>query len=161
MSLLADVQAFIGLNPGLTSNEIADAFPEYDRLLVQRSASKLYRCRRVKRELHGKVFRYYAGKGEAVILTLRQKKPRAVSRYTGSGDPKVIATLVSRAEALEAKGLFNRAATVWMKAFDESPLINEREAFSRRRQKCLDSCKKPVRPGEQIYLAGRFVGNVE
>ncbi|EJJ3922254.1 PerC family transcriptional regulator [Salmonella enterica] len=161
MSLLANVQTFIGLNPGLTSNEIADAFPEYDRLLVQRSASKLYRCRRVKRELHGKVFRYYAGKGEAVILTLRQKKPRAASRYTGSGDPKVIAALVSRAEALEAKGLFNRAAKVWMEAFDESLLINEREALSKRRQKCFESCKKPVRPGEQIYLAGRFVGNVE
>ncbi|MDJ6850320.1 PerC family transcriptional regulator [Salmonella enterica] len=161
MSLLAKVQAFIGLNPGLTSNEIADAFPEYDRLLVQRSASKLYRCKRVNRRLHGKVFRYYAGKDEAVILTLRQKKPRAASRYTGSGDPKVIATLVSDAEKLESRGLFRRAATVWMQAFDESLLIGEREAFTRRCQKCIERCRKPVRPGEQIYLAGRFVGDVE
>lgn len=71
MSLLAKVQAFIELNPGLTSNEIADAFPEYARFDVQRSASKLYRCKRVNRRLDGDVFRYYAGKDEAVILTLR------------------------------------------------------------------------------------------
>ncbi|MBJ3110075.1 hypothetical protein JGB41_24505, partial [Salmonella enterica subsp. enterica serovar London] len=51
MSLLAKVQAFIELNPGLTSNEIADAFPEYARFDVQRSASKLYRCKRVNRRL--------------------------------------------------------------------------------------------------------------
>ncbi|AXC64507.1 PerC family transcriptional regulator [Salmonella enterica] len=157
MSLLAKVQAFIGLNPGLTSNEIAEAFPEYDRLLVQRSASKLYRGKRVNRRLDGNVFRYYAGKDEAVILTLRQKR----SGRTGSGDPMVLATLVSRAEELESKGSFNRAATVWLEAFDESLLVGEREAFSRRRQKCIASCKKPVRPGEQIYLAGRFVGDVE
>lgn len=156
MSLLTTVQEFIGLNPGLTSNEIADAFPEYRRYDVQRAASRLYRCKRVNRRLYGDVFRYYAGKDEAVILTLRQKR----SGRTGSGDPMVLAKLVSRAEELESKGSFNRAATVWLEAFDESQLTGEREAFLRQRQKCLDRCKKPVRPGEQIYLAGRFVGDV-
>ncbi|EDW8028225.1 PerC family transcriptional regulator [Salmonella enterica] len=157
MSLLVKVQAFIELNPGLTSNEIADALPEYARFDVQRSASKLYRCKRVNRRLAGDVFRYYAGKDEAVILTLRQKR----SGRTGSGDPMVLAKLVNDAEKLESRGLFRRAATVWMQAFDESLLIGEREAFTRRCQKCIERCKKPVRPGEQIYLAGRFVGDVE
>ncbi|EDW2059383.1 PerC family transcriptional regulator [Salmonella enterica] len=157
MSLLAKVQAFIELNPGLTSNEIADALPEYARFDVQRSASKLYRCKRVNRRLAGDVFRYYAGKDEAVILTLRQKR----SGRTGSGDPMVLAKLVNDAEKLESRGLFRRAATVWMQAFDESLLIGEREAFTRRCQKCIERCRKPVRPGEQIYLAGRFVGDVE
>ncbi|HGG5995416.1 TPA: hypothetical protein ACJG4C_004484 [Salmonella enterica subsp. diarizonae serovar 61:r:z53] len=152
MSLLAKVQEFIGLNPGLTSNEIADAFPEYRRYDVQRAASRLYRCRRVNRRLDGDVSRYYAGKDEAVILTLRR---------TGLGDLTVLAKLVSDAEDLESRGLFRRAATVWMQAFDESLLIGEREAFTRRCQKCIASCKKPVRPGDQIYLAGRFVGDVE
>ncbi|EIF7171054.1 PerC family transcriptional regulator [Salmonella enterica] len=157
MSLLTTVQEFIGLNPGLTSNEIADAFPEYRRYDVQRAASRLYRCKRVNRRLAGDVFRYYAGKDEAVILTLRQKR----SGRTGSGDPMVLAKLVNDAEKLESRGLFRRAATVWMQAFDESLLIGEREAFTRRCQKCIERCKKPVRPGEQIYLAGRFVGDVE
>ncbi|ECK5285210.1 hypothetical protein AHW55_20080 [Salmonella enterica subsp. enterica serovar Montevideo] len=157
MSLLAKVQAFIELNPGLTSNEIADALPEYTRFDVQRSASKLYRCKRVNRRLDGDVFRYYAGKDEAVILTLRQKR----SGRTGSGDPMVLAKLVSLAEDLESRWLFKRASTVWLEAFSESQLTGEREAFLRQRQRCLDSCKKAVRPGEQIYLAGRFVGNVE
>lgn len=157
MSLLTTVQAFIELNPGLTSNEIADAFPEYRRYDVQRAASRLYRCKRVNRRLNEDVFRYYAGKDEAVILTLRQKR----SGRTGSGDPMVLAKLVSRTEELESKGSFNRAATVWLEAFDESQLTGEREAFLRQRQKCLDRCKKPLRPGEQIYLAGRFVGDAE
>ncbi|EEJ5468902.1 PerC family transcriptional regulator [Salmonella enterica subsp. diarizonae] len=157
MSLLTIVQEFIGLNPGLTSNEIADAFPEYRRYEVQRAASRLYRCKRVNRCLAGDVFRYYAGKDEAVILTLRQKR----SGRTGSGDPMVLAKLVSLAEDLESRGLFKRASTVWLEAFDESQLTGEREVFLDQRQKCLDRCKKPVRPGEQIYLAGRFVGNVE
>ncbi|EAW9081364.1 PerC family transcriptional regulator [Salmonella enterica] len=156
MSLLTTVQAFIELNPGLTSNEIADAFPEYRRYDVQRAASRLYRCKRVNRRLNEDVFRYYAGKDEAVILTLRQKR----SGRTGSGDPMVLAKLVSRAEELESKGSFNRAARLWLEAFDESQLTGEREAFLHQRQKCLDRCKKPVRPGEQIYLAGRFVGDV-
>ncbi|EGL0769077.1 PerC family transcriptional regulator [Salmonella enterica subsp. enterica] len=157
MSLLTTVQAFIELNPGLTSNEIADAFPEHKRYDVQRAASRLYRCKRVNRRLNEDVFRYYAGKDDAVILTLRQKR----SGRTGSGDPMVLAKLVSRAEELESKGSFNRAARVWLEAFDESQLTGEREAFLDQRQKCLDRCKKPVRPGEQIYLAGRFVGDVE
>lgn len=157
MSLLADVQKFIELNRGVTAKELAATFSDYRRTAVQQAASRLYRCKRVKRRLHGNVFRYYAGKDEAVILTLRQKR----SGRTGSGDPMVLATLVSRAEELESKGSFNRAATVWLEAFDESLLVGEREAFSRRRQKCIASCKKPVRPGEQIYLAGRFVGDVE
>lgn len=157
MSLLTTVQAFIELNPDLTSNEIADAFPEYRRYDVQRAASRLYRCKRVNRHLVGDVFRYYAGKDDAVILTLRQKR----SGRTGSGDPMVLAKLVSRAEELESKGSFNRAARLWLEAFDESQLTGEREAFLHQRQKCLDRCKKPVRPGEQIYLAGRFVGDVE
>ncbi|ECA0402305.1 PerC family transcriptional regulator [Salmonella enterica subsp. enterica serovar Newport] len=159
MSLLADVQAFIEINPGLTTWEIANALPEYDRFLVQRAASYLHKHGRVTRHKGRGLARYFAS--ERDVVKPRQTKTSTASRYTGSGDPKVIATLVSRAEALEAKGLFNRAANVWMEAFDESLLISEREALSKRRQKCLDSCKKPVRPGEQIYLAGRFVGNVE
>ncbi len=161
MSLLADVQKFIELNRGVTAKELAATFSDYRRTAVQQAASRLYRCKRVNRRLHGKVFRYYAGKDEAVILTLRQKKNRAASRYTGSGDPMVLAKLVSLAEDLESRGLFKRASAVWLEAFSESQLTGEREAFLRQRQRCLDSCKKPVRPGEQIYLAGRFVGDVE
>ncbi|EBU6542959.1 PerC family transcriptional regulator [Salmonella enterica] len=73
----------------------------------------------------------------------------------------VIAKLVSRAEELESRGLFNRASIVWLEAFSESQFIYEREEFLRRRQKCLNRIKKRIRPVEQVYLAGRFVGNVE
>ncbi|MCL6393388.1 hypothetical protein EXT73_23645, partial [Pectobacterium atrosepticum] len=81
------------------------------------------------RRLDGDVFRYYAGKDEAVILTLRQKR----SGRTGSGDPMVLAKLVSLAEDLESRGLFKRASAVWLEAFSESQLTGEREAFLRQR----------------------------
>ncbi|EOX8537293.1 hypothetical protein AIT80_004413 [Salmonella enterica subsp. diarizonae] len=82
MSLLADVQKFIELNRGVTAKELAATFSDYRRTAVQQAASRLYRCKRVNRRLHGKVFRYYAGKDEAVILTLRQKKkPGGITLY--------------------------------------------------------------------------------
>ncbi|EFO5493658.1 PerC family transcriptional regulator [Salmonella enterica] len=159
MSLLADVQKFIELNRGVTAKELAAAFSDYRRMAVQQAASRLYRCKRVNRRLHGKVFRYYAGKDEAVTLTLRQKKSRAASRYAGSGDPKVIATLVSDAEDLESRGLFRRAATVWMEAFRESHIPSERSAFLARRERCLRKSRKYVASGSEWYLSGNYVGS--
>lgn len=161
MSLLATVQAFIELNPGLTTREIASALPEYERFDVQRAASHLCLRGRVTRQKEKGPARYFASKSEAVTAKPAQKRASATSRRKGSGDPQVIADLVSRAEELESKGSFNRAATVWLEAFDESQLTGEREAFLRQRQKCLESGKKRIRPVEQVYLAGRFVGNVE
>lgn len=161
MSLLATVQAFIELNPGLTTREIASALPEYERFDVQRAASHLCLRGRVTRQKEKGLARYFASESEAVTAKPAQKRANSTSRRKGSGDPQVIATLVSDAEELESRGLFRRAATVWMQAFDESLLIGEREAFTRRCQKCIERCRKPVRPGEQIYLAGRFVGDVE
>ncbi|EBS4510241.1 hypothetical protein DQK33_19925 [Salmonella enterica subsp. enterica serovar Adamstua] len=159
MSLLADVQKFIELNRGVTAKELAATFSDYRRTAVQQAASRLYRCKRVNRRLAGDVFRYYAGKDEAVILTLRQKKNRAASRYTGSGDPKVIATLVSDAEKLESRGLFRRAATVWMEAFRESHIPSERSAFLARRERCLRKSRKYVASGREWYLSGNYVGS--
>ncbi|EHI1800975.1 TPA: PerC family transcriptional regulator [Salmonella enterica subsp. enterica] len=160
MSLLADVQKFIELNHGVTAKELAATFSDYRRTAVQQAASRLYRCKRVNRRLHGKVFRYYAGKSRVVRVRPGQKRGSTAGR-TGSGDPLVIEKLVSRAEELESRGLFNRASIVWLEAFSESQFIGEREEFLRRRQKCLNHIKKRTRPDEQIYLAGRFVGNVE
>lgn len=161
MSLLATVQAFIELNPGLTTREIASALPEYERFDVQRAASHLCLRGRVTRQKEKGLARYFASKSEAVTAKPAQKRASATSRRKGSGDPQVIADLVSRAEELESKGFFNRAATVWLEAFSESMTKRERDEFLRRRQKCLSHSKKRTRPVEQVYLAGRFVGNVE
>ncbi|ECS8715394.1 hypothetical protein DIJ83_22775 [Salmonella enterica] len=40
--------------------------------------------------------------------------------YVGTNDPRVILCLTRQAEELESRGLFRRAATVWMEAFRES-----------------------------------------
>ncbi|HAJ7243384.1 TPA: hypothetical protein HNO33_26530 [Escherichia coli] len=40
--------------------------------------------------------------------------------YVGTNDPLVILCLTRQAEELESRGLYRRAATVWMAAFRES-----------------------------------------
>ncbi|EIP2436573.1 hypothetical protein LSA59_005200, partial [Escherichia coli] len=40
--------------------------------------------------------------------------------YVGTNDPRVILCLTRQAEELESRGLYRRAATVWMAAFRES-----------------------------------------
>ncbi|HAF2131197.1 TPA: PerC family transcriptional regulator [Salmonella enterica] len=116
---------------------------------------------RVTRQKEKGPARYFASESEAVAAKPAQKRANSTSRRKGSGDPQVLAELVSSAEELESKGFFNRAATVWLEAFSESMTKRERDEFLRRRQKCLSHSKKRTRPVEQVYLAGRFVGNVE
>ncbi|EOC0702335.1 PerC family transcriptional regulator [Salmonella enterica subsp. enterica serovar Kokomlemle] len=158
MSLMSDVQKFIETHPGCTSSEIADAFADFHRQRVLQSASKLRQSERVAHRFEGKTCRHFPH--EADIQPVPEAMPIR-NDYAGSNDPRVILRLTRKAEALESRGLFNRASIVWLEAFSESQFINEREEFLRRRQKCLNRIKKRTGSAEQIYLAGRFVGDVE
>ncbi len=54
--------------------------------------------------------------------------------YVGTNDPRVILCLTRQAEELESRGLYRRAATVWMAAFRESHSQPERNNFLARRE---------------------------
>lgn len=56
--------------------------------------------------------------------------------YVGTNDPRVILCLTRQAEELESRGLYRRAATVWMAAFRESHSQQERNNFLARRDPC-------------------------
>lgn len=49
----------------------------------------------------------------------------------------MILCLTRQAEELESRGLYRRAATVWMAAFRESHSQPERNNFLARREQCL------------------------
>lgn len=73
-------------------------------------------------------------------------------------DPRVILCLTRQAEELESRGLYRRAATVWMAAFRESHSQPERNNFLARRERCLRKSSKRAASGEEWYLSGNYVG---
>ncbi len=163
MSLLNEVQKFIEAHPGCTSGDIADAFAGYSRQRVLQSASKLRQSGRVAHRCEGDTRRHFPR------LTERAQEPepqpvretRPVRNfYVGTNDPRVILCLTRQAEELESRGLYRRAATVWMAAFRESHSQPERNNFLARRERCLRKSNKRAASGEEWYLSGNYVGGL-
>lgn len=163
MSLLNEVQKFIEAHPGCTSGDIADAFAGYSRQRVLQSASKLRQSGRVAHRCEGDTRRHFPR------LTERAQEPepqpvretRPVRNfYVGTNDPRVILCLTRQAEELESRGLYRRAATVWMAAFRESHSQPERNNFLARREQCLRKSSKRAASGEEWYLSGNYVGGL-
>ncbi len=148
-------------HPGCTSGDIADAFAGYSRQRVLQSASKLRQSGRVAHRCEGDTRRHFPR------LTERAQEPepqpvretRPVRNfYVGTNDPRVILCLTRQAEELESRGLYRRAATVWMAAFRESHSQPERNNFLARRERCLRKSSKRAASGEEWYLSGNYVG---
>ncbi|HBA3116253.1 TPA: RusA family crossover junction endodeoxyribonuclease [Escherichia coli] len=138
MSLLNEVQKFIEAHPGCTSGDIADAFAGYSRQRVLQSASKLRQSGRVAHRCEGDTRRHFPRLTERAQepepQPVRETRP-ARNFYVGTNDPRVILCLTRQAEELESRGLYRRAATVWMAAFRESHSQPERNNFLARRER--------------------------
>ncbi|EIB5772290.1 TPA: PerC family transcriptional regulator [Escherichia coli] len=161
MSLLNEVQKFIEAHPGCTSGDIADAFAGYSRQRVLQSASKLRQSGRVAHRCEGDTRRHFPRLTERA----QEPKPQPVREtrpvrnfYVGTNDPRVILCLTRQAEELESRGLFRRAATVWMEAFRESHSQPERNNFLAHRERCLRQSSKRSASGEEWHLSGNYVG---
>ncbi|STE49786.1 CPS-53 (KpLE1) prophage protein [Escherichia coli] len=161
MSLLNDVQKFIEAHPGCTSGDIADAFAGYSRQRVLQSASKLRQSGRVAHRCEGDTHRHFPRLTERAQdpepQPVRETRP-VRNFYVGTNDPRVILCLTRQAEELESRGLYRRAATVWMAAFRESHSQPERNNFLARRERCLRKSSKRAASGEEWYLSGNYVG---
>ena len=146
MSLMKTLEMFIADNPGLTSREIADAFANYSIDSVQRTVCRLHDFNFTTRELVGSQYRYYAVNASAGCGQPIQRVD------TGAAD------LMKNAKALQEKGLYRRAASLWFEAFQCSDLITERERCLKERQRCLRQATSTVKPEGQWFLAGQFNG---
>ena len=158
MSLMSDIQKFIEAHPGCTSGDIADAFAGYPRPRVLNTASKLRQCRRVAYRSEGKTHRHFSRKAVLPPEPVLKHMSVASKSYVGTNDQRVILCLIQQAEDLESRGLFRRAATVWMAAFRESHSQPERNNFLARRERCLRKSSKRAASGEEWYLSGNYVG---
>ncbi|MBS0852743.1 PerC family transcriptional regulator [Enterobacter sp. JGM127] len=160
MSLLKNIQLFIANNPGLTNKQLAASMPQFDVHAVQRGVCHLVKLNRATRKHNGKCYQYFAKppSGEVGEVISRVKIDRAQSATDVEMDSVVnpaVAALMLKAQGLTEKGLFQRAATVLMEAFNRSKNENVREKILLERQKCLDKVKKPKAATDIWLLAGR------
>ncbi len=94
---------------------------------------------------------------EAEPQPVRETRP-VRNFYVGTNDPREILCLTRQAEELESRGLYRRAATVWMAAFRESHSQPERNNFLARREQCLRKSSKRAVSSDEWYLSGNYVG---
>ena len=160
MSLLKNIQLFIANNPGLTNKQLAASMPQFDVHAVQRGVCHLVKLKRATRKHNGKSYQYFAKppSGEVGEVIYRVKIDRAQSATDVEMDSVVnpaVAALMLKAQGLTEKGLFHRAATVLMEAFNRSKNEDVREKILIERQKCLSKVKKPKAPADDLCMAGK------
>ena len=160
MSFLKTIQLFVANNPGLTNKEIAAALPEYELHSVQRAVCRLAMLGRAERRGERPTFRYYA---KAPIGPIGPIVPRYPVEKTevmpelkqeSAPNPAVVA-MMEKAKELSDKGLFLRAATVLMDAFNRSKSEEMRGKILDERQRCLNMVQRAKPSGDGWCLAGR------
>lgn len=160
MSLLKDIQIFIATNPGLTNKEIAASMPQYDVHAVQRGVCHLVKLNRATRQHNGKCYQYFAkapggevGEGRSALKINRADKPAVPEQEEGLSP--AVTTMMDKAQGLFEKGLYHRAATVLMDAFNRTKNEEQRMKILIERQRCLSMAPKVKAPSDAWCLAGR------
>jgi hypothetical protein len=160
MSFLKTIQLFVANNPGLTNKEIAAALPEYELHSVQRAVCRLAMMGRAERRGERPTFRYYAKPPEGPIGPIVPRYPvektevMLETKLETAPNPAVVA-MMEKAKELFEKGLFLRAATVLMDAFNRSKNEEMREEIMAERQRCLRMVQRAKPSGDGWCLAGK------
>jgi len=160
MSFLKTIQLFVANNPGLTNKEIAAALPEYELHSVQRAVCRLAMLGRAERRGERPTFRYYAKAPIGPIGPIVPRYPVEKAevmlepKQESAPNPAVVA-IMEKVKELSDKGLFLRAATVLMDAFNRSKSEEMREKILDERQRCLSMVQRAKPCGDGWCLAGR------
>lgn len=160
MSFLKTIQLFVANNPGLTNKQIAAALPDYDLHSVQRAVCRLAMLGRAERRGERPTFRYYAKAPVGPIGPIVPRYPVEKAevmpepKQESAPNPAVVA-MMEKARELSDKGLFLRAATVLMDAFNRSKSEEMREKILDERQRCLSMVQRAKPCGDGWCLAGR------
>lgn len=160
MSFLKTIQLFVANNPGLTNKEIAAALPQYELHSVQRAVCRLAMMGRAERCGERPTFRYYAkapiGPIGPIVPRYPVEKAEVMPKpkQESAPNPAVVA-MMEKAKELSDKGLFLRAATVLMDAFNRSKSEEMREKILDERQRCLSMVQRAKPCGDGWCLAGR------
>lgn len=160
MSFLKTIQLFVSKNPGLTNKQIAAAMPEYELHSVQRAVCRLVMLNRAERKGERPNFRYYAKAPVGPIGPIVPRYPVEKAevmpepKQESAPNPAVVA-MMEKAKELFDKGLFLRAATVLMEAFNRSKNEEMREKIMAERQRCLNMVQRAKPSGDGWCLAVR------
>lgn len=160
MSFLKTIQLFVANNPGLTNKEIAAALSDYELHSVQRAVCRLAMLGRAERRGERPTFRYYAKAPVGPIGPIVPRYPVEKAevmpepKQESAPNPAVVA-MMEKAKDLSDKGLFLRAATVLMDAFNRSKNEEMREKILDERQRCLSMVQRAKSSGDGWCLAGR------
>ncbi|NKD23326.1 hypothetical protein HEQ76_24615 [Enterobacter asburiae] len=160
MSFLKTIQLFVANNPGLTNKEIAAALPEYALHSVQRAVCRLVMLNRAERKGVRPNFRYYAkapvGPIGPIVPRYPVEKAEVIPdpKQESAPNPAVIA-MMDKAKELSDKGLYLRAATVLMEAFNRSKNETMRAKILKERKRCLSMAPRVKATGDGWCLAGR------
>lgn len=160
MSFLKTIQLFVANNTGLTNKQIAAALPEYALHSVQRAVCRLVMLNRAERKGERHNFRYYAKAPEGPIGKIVPRYPIEKTevipepKKETAPNPAVIA-MMDKAKELSDKGLYLRAATVLMEAFNRSKNETMRAKILKERKRCLSMAPKVKTPTDAWCLAGQ------
>lgn len=160
MSFLKTIQMFVANNPGLTNKQIAAALPEYELHSVQRAVCRLVMLNRAERKGERPHFRYYAkaptGPIGPIIHRAPVEKVEEMPEEKQEATPNLaVVAMMEKAKELSEKGLFLRAATVLMDAFNRSKSEEMRGKILDERQRCLNMVQRAKPSGDGWCLAGR------
>ncbi|MFY9995039.1 MAG: PerC family transcriptional regulator [Leclercia sp.] len=150
MSIESEVLQFALDNPGCSTRQVANALTHSSFRTISRCLFRFHNEGKLKREVHNDTTIVYFPCGDLVRATA------AAASFADS--VKTLTDLEQYAVDLEEKGLFQRAATVWLKAFDLSSVNKDRERYVKRRASCLKQAKK-YSTTEGCSLAGRYIGD--
>jgi hypothetical protein len=67
--------------------------------------------------------------------------------------------MIDQAKELQNRGLYRRAATLWLEAFQRSQILTERERCLKERQRCLRKAVSTSKADGSWFLAGRYAGD--
>lgn len=148
MTLMQQILEYVMSHPRVTTKIIAEHFPAYPLAAIQGAIYRLKDGDYMTRE----------GAKNQYVYSFNANRP-AIGPAPVVENPKA-KELIALAETLESKGLYMRAATIWLEAFTASRSISEREVCRKRRKKCLVYTPCTHTTERMWDMAGRFSGDV-
>ncbi|MDH0063183.1 PerC family transcriptional regulator [Leclercia adecarboxylata] len=150
MSIESEVLQFALDNPGCSTRQVANVLTHTSFRTISRCLFRFHNEGKLKREVHNDTTIVYYPCEEFV-------KTDAAATASYADTVRTLTDLENYAIQLEGKGLYLRAATVWLNAFDLSPANKDRERYVKRRASCLKQAKKRC-VTDACLLAGHYIG---
>ena len=144
MSIASKVLQYVIENPGCNYREIAKAMPGTNTSTINRCLGRFYDEGKLLRDFQESTLTYYPSN-------------QTLAETLSGEDLRTLAELEDCAQQLEAKGLYFRAASVWLKAFDIAISYTDRSRYISRRAACLRNAGNNRAPEGRCYLSGRYV----